>query len=47
MPNFLSDSECEHFKAFAQRNGLTESVAGFDERAYQGDIEEALKRAGM
>ena len=39
--------ECEHLKSLAQSNGLKESVAGFDERAYQGEIEDALQQAGI
>ena len=39
--------ECEHLKSLAQSNGLKESVAGFDERAYQGEIEDTLQQAGI
>ena len=46
ISNFLTDSECEHIQNLAKKNGLRESVAGFEEQAYKGEIEEALKQSG-
>ncbi|CAB4006676.1 transmembrane prolyl 4-hydroxylase-like [Paramuricea clavata] len=45
IPNFLTDSECEHIQNLAKKNGLRESVAGFEEQAYKGEIEDALKQS--
>jgi hypothetical protein len=47
IPNFLSDSECEHVKDLARKCGLKESVAGFEEQAYKGEIEDALRQSGI
>ena len=47
ISNFLSDSECEHIKDLAKKNGLKESVAGFEEQVYNGEIEDALKQSGV
>ena len=47
ISNFLSDSECEHIKDLAKKNGLKESVAGFEEQVYKGEIEDALKQSGV
>jgi hypothetical protein len=46
IPNFLRDSECEHIQNLAKKNGLRESVAGFEEQAYKREIEDALKQSG-
>ena len=46
ISNFLSDAECEHVKDLARKNGLRESVAGFEEQAYKGEIDDALRQAG-
>ena len=43
----MSDSECEQVKNLAKKNGLKESVAGFEDQAYKGEIEDALKQAGI
>ncbi|XP_028392549.1 transmembrane prolyl 4-hydroxylase-like [Dendronephthya gigantea] len=45
ISNFLSDRECDHVKNLAKKNGLKESVAGFEEQAYKGEIEDALTQA--
>ena len=42
----MTDSECEHIQNLAKKNGLRESVAGFEEQAYKGEIEDALKQSG-
>ena len=47
ISNFLSDSEREHIKDLAKKTGLKESVAGFEEQVYKGEIEDALKQSGV
>ncbi|XP_031556001.1 transmembrane prolyl 4-hydroxylase-like [Actinia tenebrosa] len=42
IPDFLSSEECEHIIKLARKSGLTSSVAGFDQTAYDGDLEQEL-----
>lgn len=46
IPEFLSEEECDHIIKLAKENGLAMSIAGFDMKAYEGDLDEDMAEAG-
>ena len=46
IPEFLSAEECDHIITLAKENGLAMSIAGFDMKAYEGDLDEDMAEAG-
>lgn len=47
IPRFLSDEECDHIISLAKESGLAMSIAGFDLAAYEGDLDEDMREAGI
>ena len=43
----MSDEECDHIISLAKESGLAMSIAGFDLAAYEGDLDEDMREAGI